>query len=212
MSSFRNSKSTMDFGIDPAELPSSLSLDRRKTDHYYAQDGQSCPTNFRRPESSYLGRFRMALLVACFTAFLISIRSYNPSRSPPASQDVFSSVCFPSVSRLVSSLPSRLYVLITQNLAERLPPSSLPPECLSGSPCHRFCHFGLGFLHIGIRAPWDPQSGHISRPDHGFRRHLRVHMLWNFDLQRRRRVGVQKLHAGIYHGDACHECGDTHIS
>ena len=179
MSSFLNSKSTIDFGIDPAELPSSLNLDRRKTAH---GEIQSSPTKLRRPESSYLGRFRTALLVACITAFLISIRLYNPSSSRPASQDVFSSVCFPTVSRLVSSLPSKLYVLITQNLAEQLPPSSLPPERLSKPSCHRFYHFGLGFLHIGIRAPWESQSGHISRPDPGFRRHLRVHMVWNFDV------------------------------
>ena len=178
MSSFLDSKSTMDFGVDPAELASSLNLDRRKNAE---GERQSSPTNFGRPESSYLGRTRMALLVACVTAFLISIPSYNPSHPRTASQDVFSSVCFPTVSRLVSSLSSRLHVLISQNLAEQLPPSSLPPEHLSRSSCHRVCHFGLGFLYTGIRAPWDPQSGRVSRPDPGFRRHLRVHLVWGFD-------------------------------
>ena len=83
--------------VDPDEPPQSLSLDGRKNLH---DEGQSSPTSLRRPESKYLRNFQMALLFACTTALLIPIRAYNPSHSRPASQDIFSSLCFPTVSRL----------------------------------------------------------------------------------------------------------------
>ena len=192
-------------------MAQSLNLDRRKNTH---GEGQSSPKNFRRPDSKNLGGSRIAaVLLACSTVLLIPLRSYNPSHSRSASQDIFSSVCFPTVSRHVSSMTiNTSRSNFAKKLAEQLPPSSLPPERLSGSSCPRLCHFGLRFLYIGVRAPWDSQSRQISRPDPGFRRDWRVHFVWDLGLSRRRCVGIQKLHASSYHSKSCDKCDDTYMS
>lgn len=98
MSSFDNSKSSLDFVVDRRETSAcrdaeSLNLDRRKNKH---DERDSSTTTSIRPEFPYIWKFRQALLVACITAFLVSISSYDPSHAGPASQDTFSSVCFPT--------------------------------------------------------------------------------------------------------------------
>lgn len=93
-----------------------------------------------------------------------------------------------------------------------MPSSSLPPERFSKPPCHRFRHFGLGVLYIGLRAPWNSQSGQIPKPNPGFRQPLRVHPVWILGLSRRRRVSIQKHYASNYYSNPCHKCDDTYIS
>ena len=102
MSSFLHPKSSLDFAIDRQDPPSPArdaeSLNPRKNVH---SERESSITSFTRSESAKFESFRSALLALCITAFLISIYTYDPSHSRPASsQDIFSSVCFAIVSNL----------------------------------------------------------------------------------------------------------------
>ncbi len=114
MSSSLKDKSSLDFGSNRKEPPpgrdaESLNLDRRKNAHC---ERKPSSTTFIRPESTYVSSFRKALLVVCITAFLVSICSYDPSHSCPASQGTFSSVCFPTVSRPVVVVHQTFWFLI----------------------------------------------------------------------------------------------------
>ena len=98
-----SSLSSLDLVVDPKESPpcrdaDSLNLDRRKNEH---SEREPSPTTSMRPESTYYWKIRQALLVVCITAFLVFISSYDPSHAGPVSQDTFSSVCFPTVCKVI---------------------------------------------------------------------------------------------------------------
>lgn len=218
MSSFLDPKSSLDFDINRQQPPppgrDAESLNRRKNNVH--GERESSLTTFPRPESTNRWSFQSALLFICITAFLISIYSYDPSHSRrPASQDTFSTVCFPTVSRILIVLVHQSIILtsnLARPLAEQMSSSSLPPDCSHKPSRHRLRHFGLGILHIGLRVPWHSQSGQIPRPNHGFWRRWRVHPVWVLGFSRRERVCVQKCYAGGYYGIPCRKCDDTYFS
>ena len=96
-------KDSLDFGISGEEPPpernaETFNLDRRKSAHC---ERKSSSTPFITPEFIYVGSIGKILLVICITAFVVNMISYDPSHSRPASQGIFSSVCLPTVSRLI---------------------------------------------------------------------------------------------------------------
>lgn len=103
MSSPVKVNSSLDFGISREESPpgrdaESFNLDRRKNAHC---ERMSSSTPFLTPDFIYVGSIGKILLVVCITVFLVSMISYDPSHSRPASQGIFSNVCFPTVSKLI---------------------------------------------------------------------------------------------------------------
>ena len=85
-------KSSLHFGVDRDEPPprrdtESFNLDRQNN---ALCEPKSSSTTSMRPEPIYVvGGFGKVLLVVCFTAFLVSMISYDPSHSHPASQGTF---------------------------------------------------------------------------------------------------------------------------
>ena len=103
MSSSVEANASLDFGISreestPDRDAETFNLDRRKN---VQCERNSSSTPFMTPEFIHVGSIGKILLVICITAFVVNMISYDPSHSRPASQGIFSSVCFPTVSRLI---------------------------------------------------------------------------------------------------------------